>query len=452
MFIRGTYSWLHVLFEKSYKMKMGQVKLPGIQIYMVNQPELVKKVMVNEVNDFPKHEMMGKILKPLLGESIFTTNGDVWRRQRDMMNDSFSHTKLKRVFPLMYDAIELMLERFAESLHKGSVNIDMEMTHVTADIIFRTILSHPLSADEANRIFTAFNKYQVITQRIMVFESYRLPCDWLYKRSEKQAHKIRNVLAPIIKKRHDIFLATRKDNNKDILNSLMKAKDKEGKSFSYEELVDHISMLFLAGHETSASALTWSLYLLANCTEAQQNIRSEVNRILSSREEKKFEYEDMKNLKYTKAVFFEALRLYPPVGFFNRQAMKNCTMRDKKIKAGDSVMISPWLLQRHRNEWNAPDYFIPERFMDDGKPDYSFTNEAEQKDDNKAIKQAYIPFGLGQRICIGKGFAIQEAVLALATLVHNFEFKNLKNQTPEPVGRVTIRPKKAIKLQVKKTS
>jgi len=431
-YFKGRTSWIHVLFEKSYSMKMGQVFLPRAKVFIINENSLVRKILA-DAKRYPKHTALGKALKALLGESIFTTNGALWRKQRSMMDGAFAHTRLEKVFPLMSEAADVAIARLRRYKQGEVVNVDAEMTFVTADIIFRTILSHPLDDAEAKKVHDAFNIYQDAAQKAMVLTGYFLPDYFPRKRSERAALDIRNILAPIIRRRYESYLRGEDTENNDILAALMQARDKgTGEAFGYDELVDHVSMLFLAGHETSASALTWSLYLIAECPHVQDKMLVEINQ---NSQGKKIDFASIKNLEFTKNIFREALRLYPPVGFFVRQSTEKEEMRGKKICPKDMLMISPWLIHRHKDQWNKPHEFCPERFTDEAS--------------KESVKNSYIPFGGGHRICIGQGFAMQEAILILASIIKNFEIKNLPDHVPEPVSRVTIRPKNGVRLLLK---
>lgn len=434
-FSSGWNSWIHVLFEKSYKMKLGHVKLPRADIFMPCEPSLVKRVMKTEYKDFPKHPQISEVLKPIFGDGVFVTNGKVWERQRKMMAPAFAQTRLQRVFPLMKEAIDMLIERFNGFNENELTHIDVEMTHVTADIIYRTILSKELKGEEARKLYNGLNDFQIHSQKLAVLSMYCLPTFFQRRKNEEAGNRIKSILSKIIKIRFDEFQKTGKDDKDDILSSLLKAKDDEGNHFSYKDLTDQILTFFLAGHETSASALTWSLYLIASCPDTNKKIRDEVEEVIGGGEIK---YEHVKKLTVTHNVFQEALRLYPPVGFFLRQSSKDTKMRDKNIKKGDMVMVSPWMIQRNVDQWDEPNSFCPMRFSDDS---------AAAK---KSVKDSYMPFGLGPRICIGAGFATQESIMILASLVKNFEFKTDPDYTPEPVGRVTIRPKKGIWLYIKK--
>jgi cytochrome P450 len=212
----------------------------------------------------------------------------------------------------------------------------------------------------------------------------------------------------------------------------MEARDREtGVAFTFEELVDQTAVFFLAGHETSASSLSWSLYLLAKCPHFQEQVHAEALAILGDRQPV---YEDMRHLERTRDVFREALRLYPPAGFIVREAAETQCMRDKTVKAGSVVMVSPWFIQRHVDLWEEPNAFDPDRF---GCP----AGEA-------SLQNAWLPFGKGPRICVGAAFATQEAMLALVQLVRYFRFEVLPGEDPEPVGRVTIRSANGTRLVI----
>jgi len=382
-FTTGWGSWIHTLAESSYKTKIGHVRFPKASLFIINDRELVKDIGIKRHDEFPKHRMQHETLCPLLGE-------------RD---------------------------------HTAPIAIDPLMTHVTADVIFRTILSHNITDEQTADVLEAFNIFQKYAQHTITLHSFGLPDKIFSRQLNKNASRIRGILRPIIKARHDAYHAGTPTEDKDILASLLESTDETGKHFPLDELVNHIAMLFLAGHETTASALTWSLYLLSQCPHLQKEIQAEINAHSKNGE---ITFETIKHLKTTLNVFQEAMRLYPPVSFYPREAMKECPIGNKTAQKGDVLSISPWLIHRHRKVWKDPDVFDPSRFDDPA-----------QKEN---IKEHYLPFGLGPRLCIGKGFAIQESVLTLATIIQNFDIKNVEGQVPEPMARLTVRPKHDIKL------
>lgn len=435
MFFSARRSWIDALFERSYRMRMGEVHLPGLDLYMVNEPALVRRVMDTESDNFPKSPLQGEALEPLLGESIFTTNGALWKRQREMMNPAFAQARLNVAFPVMRAAVADMLERLAVLPDGAEYDLEVEMTHVTADIIFRTIFSVPMEGADARRIFAAFARFQALAPRLMLPAVYGmrwLVWPWDVWRSRRAAAEIRGLLAQLIRPRFDAHVRGEPAQHVDILQSFMEARDpRTGEAFAFEELLDQVAMLFLAGHETSASALTWAAHLLANAPDVQERMHAEVTGLAGTRD---LELSDMKHLELTRNVFRETLRLFPPVGFMVRQAAQTCPMRNKQVGAGSTVMVAPWLIQRHRELWPEPDAFNPDRYANDAS--------------RESLRQAYLPFGMGPRVCLGAAFALQEATLILASLIRRHRLAPVPGHVPQPVGRLTIRSANGVRLQL----
>lgn len=444
MFFSKRRSWLDALYERSYNMKMGEVHLPGVDLYMVNEPALVRRVMVEEAAQFPKHAMLGDALRPLLGDSIFTTNGTVWKRQRTLMNPSFEAARVRHVFGRMRAAAAAMATRLRAVPEGAEHDVEIEMTHVAADIILRTILSQPLDSAGAQQIFAAFERYQALAPRLMMpafFGLRWLRPWWQIRRSRRAAAEIRGLLADLIRPRFDAAReggVEAEEDGADILASLLRVRDPQtGEGFGFDELVDQVAMLFLAGHETSASALSWALHLLAHAPDVQERLHAEALALFDPASE---DPGAMKDLALARNVFREALRLFPPVGFLARESAQACTLRDKRVPAQASVVVSPWLIQRHRALWARPDEFDPDRYDDDASADAPTARES--------LRRAYLPFGLGPRVCIGAAFAQQEATLILATLAREFRFTPAPGHVPAPVGRLTIRAENGIRLRV----
>lgn len=471
MFFSARRSWLDGLYERSYRMQMGEVHLPGLDLYMLNEPALVRQVLVGQPALFPKSELLRDALRPLLGDSVLTSGGAQWTRQRAMMEPAFAQARIQVAFPLMQQAVQGMLLRLGQLAdgaahdvtHGGGHDIEIEMTHVTADIIFRTIFSEPVQSEAARRIFAAFARFQALAPRLLLPSVYGLRwlvAPWDVWRSRNAAREIRDLLEALVRPRFDAHRAalaaggqgvadrpdlgvlpdtrpdTKPDTKHDILEAFLNARDPlTGAPFGFEELVDQVAVLFLAGHETSASALTWALYLIAQSPHIQDRMVAEIS---GSGRWDEITSSSMKRLALTRNVFRETLRLFPPVGFLVRQSAESCPMRDKTLPQGASVVISPWLIHRHRGLWREPDAFDPDRYDDDASRD--------------SLRDAYLPFGMGPRVCMGAAFAQQEAALILSAIVREYRLTAVPGHVPEPVGRLTIRPANGVRLTLQRRS
>ncbi|EAK9927806.1 cytochrome P450 [Campylobacter jejuni] len=424
-------SWLDGLYERSYKMQTGYVKMPNFDLYVINDTKEVKRMMVDEVREFPKSAFLHELLSPLLGGSIFTTNGEVWKKQRELLRPSFEMTRINKVFNLMSEAVADMMDHFSKYPNHAVIEVDEAMTFTTADVIFRTIMSSKLDEEKGKKILNAFVTFQEQSVHTAMRRMFRFP-KWLSyvlgdRKRAKAGDVIRQVLSDIIKPRYDMA-----DNAEfeDILGSLLLVVDADtNKRFSFEEILDQVAMLFLAGHETTASSLTWTLYLLSLYPKEQEKAYEEITQVLQGGA---IEISHLRQFKYLTNIFKESLRLYPPVGFFAREAKKDTQVRDKLIKKGSGVVIAPWLIHRHEEFWTNPHGFNPSRF------------EGEYK------KDAYLPFGVGERICIGQGFAMQEAILILANILKTYKLELEEGFVPDVVGRLTVRSANGMRIKFSK--
>ena len=432
-FWRVSHSWIDVLSHKSYGMLLGHFWLPAMRVFIINDPEWVERILVKEPASYPKHRLMHESLEPLIGSSPFTTNGSLWARQRRMLDQAFGHARLSLVYPLMQQACADMLLRFEQQDLSKPLDVDVAMTHVTADIVYRTIFSTPLSEAEAASLFAAFTRYQEFAQKVMVCKLLRLPVLWYDYRRRQYANVIRAFLGAKVSSRFEFLSMVDEQNGTDILSGLRCAIDQDdGSVLTEKEVLDQVCMLFLAGHETSASSLSWCLYVLGEAPELQRQLQEDLLDVSPTGE---LAFADLRRLSALPAMFREVLRLYPPVGYFPREAMQDQEIRGAKVKKGDALLVFPWLLHRHRRWWREPDVFKPERFLNK---------------DNAPVRGTYLPFGLGARACIGAGFAMQEAELILSAVMKNYEVMAVPGFEPQVVGRLTVRSDKGIKVMLKR--
>jgi cytochrome P450 len=431
----GRNSLIEQLSAKSYRMQMGRVKVPGHDMFTVNDPQAVRRVLIEEQANFPKHRYMGDLLRPLLGDSIFTTNGPTWASQRKLMEPAFEQTHMDNAFPLMRAAADTLCARL-QQLPSGSVcDVESEMTHFTADVMFRTIFSEPLAADDAERIFRAFADFQAAAPKATM-PRYR---PQFFKRwfgnthaaqTQAAAQEIRALLHKLVAPRHAAYQAGQVSTHVDILSSLLQARTADSqRALGVDELVNEIAVLFLAGHETSASALAWTLYFLAHSPEVQERVHGEVKGVSGG---EAVELDHLRQLDLTRRVFRETLRLYPPLGFLVREAKNETCLRDKTIPAGASIVVSPWLIHRHRDYWERPDEFDPDRFL-------TVSGRA-------SAASAFLPFSLGPRVCVGAGFALQEAAMVLAMVLRDYRVAPVPGHDPMPIARLSLRSDKGVKL------
>ena len=445
---RGLYSWFGLLNEWDFRIPVGALRFMGLNLLLVNEPAAVRQVLVSEVEAFPKHPYMLWILEPLIGRGIFAVNGEEWAQQRRLLDQALQMAQLQRVLPQMAAACRASLARLeaqvAGDLVAGrSVDADAEMTLVTADVIVRTILSRSLEGAEAEAIFAAFTRYQKRAGRALMLRLLRLPRRRLQGYLARDAAPIRAWLAAAIDARLNAPAGHAPGD--DLLAALIEARDPEtGACFSREELVDQVCVLFLAGHETSASALGMAVYLLGCFPEVQQRLRAEVLEVLGSRAgapDRPLGFEDLRQLCYGAAIFNETLRLYPPLSFFSRESQANTELAGSRCPMRALVTISPWVIQRHDQHWSEPNAFRPERFLSDANAD-----------DRRWARDAFLPYGLGPRKCPGAAFAQQEALLVLAELVRRFEVLPDPGHEPELVARLTLRSRNGIRVRLRARS
>ncbi len=414
--------------EKLYSAKMDRVRTPFYSSVMINQPDLVREALENRPTDFPKSGIIGETLRPLLGNSVFVTNDELWQRQRRIIDPAFASGRLRDSFDSMVLAGEAAFSRLSD----GETEFEFETAHLAADVIFRTLFSVPITETRARAVFEAFRDYQRVQPLLSIFDLVRAP-KWVprKRRGEKQAAKIRGLLTELVEERALKIEAG--DAPDDLATKIMTTRDPEtGTMFSKEEMVDQVAIFFLAGHETSAAALSWALYCLACDPEAQRDVRDEIEMVVGDGD---IQFSDVPKLRFTRDVFRETLRLYPPVPMMVREMDRQENFRDVSLPSGTLCIVSPWHLQRHTILWNDPDVFDPCRWQDEKT--------------RVCAKDAYLPFSKGPRVCTGAGFAMLEGVLLVAMLVRSFHFAPT-DKVPVPVAHLTVRSEEGIWLNLRR--
>ena len=412
-----------------YRAWMAEFKTPFFRSYLMNQPDLVKTVLKTRPDDFPKSDRIGEGLRPLLGNSVFLTNGETWKRQRRIIDPAFEGGRLRETFPAMWDAAEAAAVRFGD-LDGQVVEIEAETSHAAADVIFRTLFSIPIDHHLARDVFDEFKTYQRSQPILNIAAFIPLP-RWLprlFRRDTRSsADKIRRLITTLTESR--MAQITSGTAPPDLATKIMTTVDPvDGDTFTTQEMVDQVAIFFLAGHETSASALGWALYLMATHPDWQARLAQEAQQIDAC------DFSVMSKLRLSRDVFREALRLYPPVPMMVRETTCPEQFRKRDIKVGSQLVISPWHLHRHERLWDNPDGFDPDRWH--------------TENGQKCSREAYLPFSAGARVCPGAGFAMVEGPLILSRLLRDFRVEPVDARVPVPVAHLTVRSKDGIWLRI----
>ncbi|MDD9730846.1 cytochrome P450 [Mameliella sp. AT18] len=412
-----------------YRAKMAEFRTPFFRSYLLNQPELVKTVLKDRPMDFPKSDRIGEGLRPLLGDSVFLTNGETWLRQRRIIDPAFEGGRLRETYPAMWDAAQAALARLTARAGQ-EVEIEENTSHAAADVIFRTLFSIPIEDEIAQEVFHEFRAYQR-TQPILNLAAFIPVPGWMprfFRRDTKAAaRRIRGLITRLTEDRQVAIAAGTAPD--DLATKIMTTRDPEtGQTFSAQQMVDQVAIFFLAGHETSASALGWALYLMATHPEWQEKVAEEAQVLTTC------DFADISKLRISRDVFREALRLYPPVPMMVRETTCPERFRDRDIPQGAQMVLSPWHLHRHEGLWDNPDGFDPARWQtENGK---------------RCGREAYMPFSAGPRVCTGAGFAMVEGVLLLSLILRDLRVTPVAGREPVPEAHLTVRSRDGIWLHV----
>lgn len=429
--LQGEGDLLSLLPANAYKVEAGWLGWSRRSILIVNRPEWVRRVLADADGIFPKNDLMVGALEPLIGESIFVSSGAKWKRQRQMVAPAFSQLRVSDAFAAMEGAVEAQEERLAGlSASDTSFSLDLAMSHLTADVICRTVFSTSLESEAAREVYESFKVFERSAAHV---ELKRLILDPPFKAIPQHPHvleackRIRHHLLALVEPHLAEGAAFR-----DIAADVIAARDPEtGAAFTREELIDQLGVFFLAGHETTASALTWLFYILATRPEIMARLRVEIDQVAGGGP---LRYEHMREMGYARRLFRETLRLYPPITFLPRVAMEATEIGRHRVKRGAMVMIAPWTIHRHAKLWPNPHRFDPDRFLPERESGIE--------------PGAYIPFGQGPRICVGANFAGVESALILARLARRFDFHVDAAERIRPVARLTTRPAREIMCRV----
>jgi len=402
-------------------------KLGKRKMYMVSNPEIIKDVLVTSNNNFTKSRALMRA-KMVVGEGLLTSESDFHLKQRRMIQPVFLQKRISKYASIMSEHSLRISEKWID----GQV-LDMhkEMMKLTFSIVVKTLFNSDIekNPDEIGDALTAVMKQ--FTRLVFPFSEYldKLPLPGI-KKCNDALEKLDNTIYDFIEERRN-----KGDSYDDLLSLLLsvRSEDSDKIGMSNQQIRDEAITLFIAGQETTANSLSWSLYLISQHPEVEMKLYAEISSVLDSRLPN---MEDYKNLAYTKMVFTESMRLYPPAWTVVRRAISDYELKDYIVPSGADIFMSQYVIHRDPKYYSDPLKFKPERW---------------ENDFMKSIpKFAYFPFGGGPRLCIGEGFAWMEGILVLATILSRWKMKLIQSQAVKPDPLITLRPKNGLKMMLEK--
>ncbi|BAZ30281.1 cytochrome P450 [Cylindrospermum sp. NIES-4074] len=390
--------------------------------YQLNHPDYIEEVLVKKNSLFCKQQSL-QILRRMFGNGLLTSEGQFWQRQRRLMQPAFHRDRIFSYGEVMVDYTNRLLTNWSD----GKVlDVDEEMMHVTLEIVAKTLFGAEVTDVETiGKIMQVSVEY--FESRNTNLLLFMIP-DWVplphNLRFQKAAKQFDEIIYPIIQQRRESG-----EDKGDLLSMLLQMRDEDGNGMSDKQLRDEAVTLFIAGHETTASALSWAWYLLSQHPEVEQKLLAELQTVLGGRTPT---FTDLPQLTYTDRVVMEVMRLYPSVWATARQALQDCEIAGYPVRAGDNIIMSQWVMHRDPRYFDQPEVFNPDRWEGDFA--------------KKIPYFAYFPFNGGPRICIGQSFAKMEAVLLLATIAQKFRLTLVPDQEIIPWTAFTLRPKYGLKM------
>jgi cytochrome P450 len=414
---------LSVLPPEAFGRNLLHSRFLFLHSFLVNKPEYIEHVLLTNHANYRKSDFLRRMLGPLLGDGLLISEGGFWRRQRRIAAPAFHARRIAGLVGTMSSCTEAMLARW----HTIAQPFDVagEMMALTLDVISRTMFSADVSREVAavRRLMDV-----VVGLRVNLLDLFGFP-QWLPR---FQPRDFRRVIAEFDALMSRLIAKRRADpaDHSDLLGMLLAARDADsGESLSDRQLRDEALTIFVAGHETTANALSWVWYLLARHPDAEARLHEEVDRVLGGRMPG---FADLGRLAWTRMVIDEAMRLYPPAHAISRTAIGEDRIGGVRIPPGSNISISMYVTHRSPNLWSDPERFDPERFAPDAIA--------------RRHRFAYLPFGGGPRICIGSGFAIAEAQVIIAMVAQRHRLRLAPDQVIEPIGLITLRPRNGVRV------
>ena len=421
-------AWTTAHFERP----LVHESLPFMRAVVISEPAAIQRVLLENVSNYHKDDLLLRILSPALSNGLLTVDGEQWRRQRRAVAPMFARKAITGYAPAMKEAADALVRRWMNNGDGATLDIAQESTDATLEVLQRTIFSQGLgrSTDEFR---AAMRLYFDSIGRLDPFDILGLPAilpRWTKRRARPAIAFFDDAVKSLILERKWLLAEEPENCPNDILTLLLEARDPEtGEGLTTEELRANVVTLIAAGHETTANALTWSLYLLSRDRSWRERVAAEARHVLAGPPELAPD-----RLVAARAVIDEALRLYPSIAAISRVTSEADELCGEQIRAGTLVIVPPYVVHRHRLLWDRPDEFDPSRFFGANR--------------QHIHRYAYLPFGAGPRICLGAAFALQEATILLATITAHFVLELANDREPEPLLRITLRPRGGLPMLV----
>ena len=423
--------------EPSFQKEWIKVKLFSERTLIVNHPGLIRHVLVDNARNYEMAVIRQLVLRPILRDGLLTAEGEVWKRTRKAIAPVFTPRHARGFANQMLEQSRAFTDRYEIAADSGEVrDIAVDMTELTYDILSATLFSGEVAGNEAE--FAGDIERLLSTMgRIDPMDLLKAP-PWVPRLrrilGKSVLAKFRGIVEQTMANRQQLMRTDPQSVPEDFLTLLMRLQGPDG--LTLDEIQDNIITFVGAGHETTARALGWTLYCLANSPSDRQMVETEIDEVLA-REPDPVKWLDA--MPWTRAAFEEAMRLYPPAPSINRAAIADDEWHDGKggtvaIEAGTTVLVMPWTLHRHTKLWEQPNAYIPSRFLPGNR--------------DKIDRFQYLPFGAGPRICIGATFALQEAVIALGVLLSRYRFDCTDKTKPWPMQKLTTQPQGGLPMRI----
>ena len=422
---------LEIWGEPSFNEPWISVRSLGVTTIVANDPGLIRHVLIDESSNYVMSAIRQRILRPILRDGLLTAEGDVWKRTRKAMAPVFTPRHIFGFAPVMKTVSEGFAANYKASVGEMT-DVSKDMTLLTYAILSATLFSDQIAGDAGNFAHEVERLFETMG-RVDPFDLLGAP-DWMPRftqiRGRRSLSFFRSIVAQTMDQRRKLMEDDPDSAPQDFLTLLLKAEGPDG--LTRAEVEDNIITFIGAGHETTARALGWTLWLLAKAPEELARVEAEIDSAWDGLGDPQTWLE---KLPFTRAAFEEALRLYPPAPSINRSPVKDDHYGELELPAGSNVLVMPWVIHRHRKYWSNPDAFDPSRFHPENR--------------DKIDRFQYLPFGAGPRICIGASFAMQEAVIVLAILLKQFRFEPFAAHTPWPVQKLTTQPEGGLPMRVR---